>query len=196
MWQGSGRVGVGGSVTSWLKRWRAGDAQALDRMLPLVYAELRRLAAAQMRHEAAAVTLQPTALVHEAYLKIVDASQVDWRDRAHFLALAARAMRQVLIEHGRARQAAKRNGGERVTLGSVDTPDPRNSVDLLALDQALRQLADLDERKAQVVELRVFGGLDFDEIGDLLGVSRATLDRDFRTARAWLYHALASPEAG
>lgn len=163
-------------------------------MLPLVYAELRRITAAQMRHAAAAVTLQPTALVHEAYLKIVAADQVDWRDRAHFLALAARAMRQVLIEHARARQAAKRDGGERVTLGSVDTPDPRNSVDLLALAEALHQLAALDQRKARVVEPRVFGGLDFDEIGELLGVSRATLDRDFRSARAWLYHALAPAE--
>lgn len=187
-------MGEAGAVTQWLKRWRAGDAKALDRMLPLIYAELRRLAAAQLRHEAAASTLQPTALVHEAYLKIVDASQVDWRDRTHFLALAARAMRQVLIEHARARQAAKRDGGERVTLGSVDTPDPRNSVDLLALDQALRQLAALDERKARVVELRAFGGLEFDEIGELLGVSRATLDRDFRSARAWLYHALVPTE--
>ena len=149
------------SVTVWLKRWRAGDAQALDRMLPLVYAELRGVAAAQMRRERGPSTLQPTALVHEAYLKLVDASQVDWRDRAHFLAMAARAMRQVLVDHARARNADKRLGGERVTLSSVDPPDPRNMVDLLALDQALAQLEALDRRKARVIELRVFAGLEF-----------------------------------
>ncbi len=179
------------SVTVWLKRWRAGDAQALDRMLPLVYAELRGVAAAQMRRERGPSTLQPTALVHEAYLKLVDASQVDWRDRAHFLAMAARAMRQVLVDHARARNADKRLGGERVTLSSVDPPDPRNMVDLLALDQALAQLEALDRRKARVIELRVFAGLEFAEIGELLELSRATLDRDFRAARAWLYKALA-----
>lgn len=178
------------SVTACLKRWRAGETRALDQMLPLVYAELRGIAAAQMRRERGPSTLQPTALVHEAFLKLVDSSQVDWRDRAHFLAMAARAMRQVLVDRARAREADKRDGGERVTLSSVDPPDPRNTVDLLALDQALAQLEALDPRKARVIELRVFAGLDFADIGELLEVSRATLDRDFRAARAWLYRAL------
>jgi RNA polymerase sigma factor (TIGR02999 family) len=178
------------SVTACLKRWRAGDPRALSELLPQVYAELHRVAAAQMRREHGAATLQPTALVHEAYLKLVDAREVDWQDRAHFFATAARSMRQVLVEHARARGAAKRDGGERVTLSSIDPPDPRNTVDLLALDQALAQLEALDARKARVIELRVFAGLEFAEIGELLELSRATLDRDFRAARAWLYRAL------
>ena len=185
---------VSESVTGWLKRWRAGEPEALERLLPLVYAELRQVAAAQMRRESASPTLQPTALVHEAYLKLVDASQVDWQDRAHFLATAARAMRQVLVEHARARGARKRDFGERVTLSSIDPPDPRNTVDLLALDQALGRLEALDARKARVIELRVFGGLEFSEIGALLELSRATLDRDFRAARAWLYRELGGSE--
>ena len=188
-------VGPGESVTGWLKRWRAGEAGAFERLMPLVYAELRRVAAAQMRREAGPITLQPTALVHEAYLKLVDASEVDWQDRAHFFATAARAMRQVLVEHARARGAQKRDFGERVTLSSIDPPDPRNTVDLLALDQALERLEALDARKARVVELRVFAGLEFSEIGTLLELSRATLDRDFRTARAWLYRALADRDS-
>lgn len=183
-----------GAVTAWLRRWRAGERAALDQVLPLVYAELRQLAAAQMRQESGPVTLQPTALVHEAYFKLIDASQVDWRDRAHFLALAARAMRQVLIEHARARSAAKRDGGERISLDAIDPADPSRQIDLLALDQALGQLEAIDPRKAKVVELRAFAGLEFEAIGALLGVSRATLDRDFRTARAWLYHALHAPD--
>jgi RNA polymerase sigma factor (TIGR02999 family) len=185
---------VSESVTGWLKRWRAGEPEAFERLLPLVYAELRRVAAAQMRRESGSPTLQPTALVHEAYLKLVDASQVDWQDRAHFLATAARAMRQVLVEHARARGAQKRDFGERVTLSSIDPPDPRNTVDLLALDQALARLEALDARKARVIELRVFAGLEFQEIGALLEVSRATLDRDFRAARAWLYRELGGTE--
>lgn len=187
-------MGEGDSVTGLLKRWRAGDAKALDRMLPLVYAELHALADALLRRESGPVTLQATALVHEAYLKLVDASQVDWHDRAHFLATAARSMRQILVDHARARQADKRAGGERLTLGGLELPDPRDSLDLLALDQALTQLEALDARKARVIELRIFAGLEFAEIGELLDVSRATLDRDYRTARAWLYHALAMPD--
>jgi len=197
-WTGRGRgvVVESASVTDWLQRWRAGDRDALDRLLPLVYTELRQVADRAMRHERGAVTLQPTALVHEAYLKLIDASRVDWRDRAHFLATAARAMRQVLVEHARARGALKRDGGERITLSSVDPPDPRHTVDLLALDQAMAQLEALDARKARVVELRVFGGLEFSEIGALLELSRATLDRDFRSARAWLYRALVLDGSG
>ena len=176
-------------VTELLKRWRAGDRGALDALVPLVYGELKRVAEGYLRRERGA-TLQPTALVHEAYLKLIAGADVDWQDRRHFFATAARLMRQILVDHARAREADKRSGGERVTLSSVDPPDPRNDVDLLALDQALSRLEALDARKARVVELRVFAGLDFAEIGALLDLSRATLDREWRAARAWLYHAL------
>ena len=176
-------------VTALLRRWRAGDRAALDALVPLVYAELKRVAEGYLRRERGA-TLQPTALVHEAYLKLVGGADVDWQDRRHFFAAAARLMRQILVDHARHRDAAKRQGGERVTLSSLDPPDPRNAIDLLALDQALSALEGLDERKARVVELRVFAGLEFAEIGELLDLSRATLDREWRAARAWLYHTL------
>lgn len=178
-------------VTGLLQRWRGGERAALDSLLPLVYEELRRLADAHLRREhVAPLTLQPTALVNEAYLKLAAGAQVDWQDRSHFFAVAARQMRQILVDHARHRRADKRDGGERVTLSSLDAHDPRHMVDLLALDQALDALEVLDERKARVVELHVFAGLDFAEIGEVLGLSRATLDRDFRAARAWLYRAL------
>lgn len=180
-----------GEVTQLLQRWRAGDATALDALVPLVYAELKRVADGYLRREhRAGATLQATALVHEAYLKLIGASAIDWQDRQHFFATAARLMRQILVDHARARDADKRAGGERVTLSSVDPPDPRNAVDLLALDQALSRLEQMDARKARVVELRVFAGLEFAEIGALLELSRATLDRDWRAARAWLYREL------
>ena len=181
-------------VTGLLQRWRGGDAAALDELLPLVYAELRRCADASLRRENdAPLSLQPTALVHEAYLRLAAGADVDWQDRGHFFAVAARLMRQILVDHARARRARKRDGGERVTLSMLDKPDPREVVDVVALDQVLRGLEAIDERKARIVELRVFGGLEFSEMGEVLGLSRATLDREFRAARAWLYRAL---EAG
>ena len=176
-------------VTALLRRWRGGDRAALDALVPLVYAELKRVAEGYLRRERGA-TLQPTALVHEAYLKLIGGADVDWQDRRHFFAAAARLMRQILVDHARHRDAAKRQGGERITLSSLDPPEPRNAIDLLALDQALSALEDLDERKARVVELRVFAGLEFAEIGELMDLSRATLDREWRAARAWLYYAL------
>jgi RNA polymerase sigma factor (TIGR02999 family) len=180
-----------GQVTQLLKRWRGGDRAALDALVPLVYAELKRVAEGYLRREQrGGATLQATALVHEAYLKLIGGAEVDWQDRRHFLATAARLMRQILVDHARARDADKRHGGERVTLSSVDPPDPRNAVDLLALDQALSRLEALDARKARVVELRVFAGLELSEIGQLMELSRATLDRDWRAARAWLYREL------
>ena len=182
------------AVTGLLQRWRSGDAAALDELLPLVYAELRRCADASLRRENdAALSLQPTALVHEAYLRFATGADVDWQDRGHFFAVAARLMRQILVDHARARRARKRDGGERVTLSLLDQPDSREIVDVVALDQVLRGLEGIDERKARIVELRVFGGLEFSEMGEVLGLSRATLDREFRAARAWLYRAL---EAG
>lgn len=178
-------------VTGLLQRWRGGDAAALDELLPLVYAELRRCADAYLRREAdAPPSLQPTALVHEAYLRFAAGAAVDWQDRSHFFAVAARLMRQILVDHARARRARKRDGGERITLSMLEQADPRSLVDVVALDRALRDLEAIDERKARVVELRVFGGLEFSEMGEVLGLSRATLDREFRAARAWLYRAL------
>jgi RNA polymerase sigma factor (TIGR02999 family) len=183
-------------VTGLLQRWRRGDDAALDALLPLVYAELRRIAASYLRHEhGTAMSLQPTALVHEAYLKLSGGTEIDWHDRSHFLAIAARVMRQILVDHARKRDAQKRDGGERVTLSALDAADPQNTVDLLALDQALQSLAAIDQRKAQVVELRVFGGLEFAQIGEVMSLSRATLDREFRSARLWLYHAVSDGAA-
>lgn len=180
-----------GVVTQLLMEWRAGSEGALERLLPVVYEELRGLARRALRGEQSGHTLTPTALVHELYLKLDDWKLVDWADRAHFLALAARNMRRLLVDHARARNADKRDGGERVTLTGIDAVTPDRAFDLLAVDQALVRLAALDERKAQVLELRLFAGLDFAELGVVTGLSRATLDREFRAARAWLLVALA-----
>lgn len=180
----------GKPITALLRRWREGDREAGSDLLPLVYAQLRNIARRQLAGERAGHTLMPTDLVHEAYLKLRDGALPDAADRAHFFAICARAMRQVLVDHERHRRADKRYGGERVTLSSFDPPDPNQAIDVLALDAALHALEQIDPRKAQVIELRVFAGLDFDDIARVAGISRATLARDFRTARAWLYHEL------
>jgi RNA polymerase sigma factor (TIGR02999 family) len=173
-----------------------GDQTARERLLPLVYDELRRLAGAYMRRERPGHTLQPTALVHEAYLRLVDQRRVDWRNRAQFVGLAAMMMRRVLVNHARDRGAAKRGGeAARVPLtvaGEVLTgPD----VDVLALHEALDRLAALDPRKSQVVELKFFGGLTTDEIAHALGLSPATVEREWTFARAWLYDGMAADPA-
>jgi RNA polymerase sigma factor (TIGR02999 family) len=179
-------------ITALLQRWRAGDANAADELLPLVYAQLREIARRHLQGQRSGHTLVPTELVHEAYLKLNEATP-DSTDRAHFFAIASRAMRQVLVGHERHRRANKRDGGERITLSSIDPPDRSHSIDLLAFDQALEALERVDARKARVIELSAFGGLDFSEIAETVGISRATLARDFRAARAWLYHALDMP---
>lgn len=184
---------AGTPITMLLQRWRSGDSAAANELMPLVYAQLRGIARRQLAGERDGHTLVPTDLVHEAYLKLSAGTPPDSVDRLHFFAIAARAMRQVLVDHERHRRAAKRDGGERITLSSVDPPDPRQSLDLLALDQALNALEQVDARKARVIELRVFAGLDFDEVARVMDISRATLARDFRSARAWLYHALELP---
>jgi RNA polymerase sigma factor (TIGR02999 family) len=184
---------AGVPITGLLQRWRDGDAGAADALLPLVYAQLRAIARRQLAGERAGHTLMPTDLVHEAYLKLGDAVPPDSVDRVHFFAIAARAMRQVLVDHERHRRAAKRDGGERITLSSIEPPDPNQAIDVLALDQALQTLETIDTRKARVIELRAFAGLEFDEIARVLDISRATLMRDFRAARAWLYRALDLP---
>jgi len=178
-------------VVRLLEEWRHGDQDAYDRLIPLVYGELRRLARGQLRRESPGHSLQPTVLVHEAYLRLADVD-IAWQNRTHFLSVAARVMRRILVEWARARRATKRGGDTvRVTLTdgvSAPAPDP---VDMLALDGALERLTTLDARQAQVVELSYFGGLTYPEIGCLLGVSEATVDRDLRHARAWLRREIA-----
>jgi RNA polymerase sigma factor (TIGR02999 family) len=174
-------------ITQLLLAWSEGDSEALDRLTPLVYAELRRLAKSYMRKERAGHTLQTTALIHEAYLRLIDAGQVEWRNRAHFFGVAARAMRQILVAMARERGCQKRGGGARqVSLDEAMMVDKGLDEDLVALDAALGALAQFDERKAQVVEMRFFGGLTEEEIAVALEVSTETVRRDWRLARSWL----------
>jgi RNA polymerase sigma-70 factor (ECF subfamily) len=168
-----------------------GDERALEQMTPLVYQELRRLARYYLRRERPGHTLQPTALVHEVYFRLIDQRRVDWRNRAQFLGLAASMMRRILVNHARDRAAAKRGGGaEKVSLRFADEPAARAGVDVLALSRALDRLAANDERKGRVVELKFFGGLTTEEIGHVLDVSPATVEREWSFARAWLYQEL------
>ena len=181
-----------GDVTRLLKAWSGGDRDALARLLPLVYDELRRRAQAQMRQERAGHTLQPTALVHEAFLRLVDQKAIDWKDRAHFFGVAARAMREVLVDHARRRGAGKRGGGEpRLTLGGAATVATEQNFDILAFDLALERLTALDERQGRLVELRVFGGLTIEEAAKVLDCSHATVSREWRHAEAWLHREMA-----
>lgn len=182
---------VGGPVTQLLLAWNAGDRQALDEMLALVYEELHRLASSYLSRERPDHTLQPTALVHEAYLRLINQRDVDWRNRAQFLGLAAGMMRRILVNHARDRAAAKRPGGrDRVSLSLVDLSSGAPDVDLIALEEALDKLAANDARKARVVELKFFGGLTADEIAEVMEISRATVEREWSFARAWLYDAI------
>jgi RNA polymerase sigma factor (TIGR02999 family) len=176
-----------GEITTLLVRWRGGDEAALERLMPLVYDELRRLAERYMRAERPDHTLQATALVHEAYVRLVGV-EAAWQDRVHFLSLAARLMRRILVDHAKAARRGKRGGGAvKMSLDDVALVAPEPSSALLDLDEALNGLAALDERKARAVELHYFGGLTYDETAEVLGVSAATVDRDLRMARAWLY---------
>ena len=180
----------GGTVTGLLHDWRAGNAGALDRLMPLVYAELRRQAQRAMRGERAGHTLQPTELVHEAFLRLVDAD-IPWEDRAHFLATAATAMRRVLLDHAKARQRQKRGGGAiQVSLADVPAGDTAPIEDFIALDTALTRLSAEDERRARLIELRYFGGLNLEESGAVLGLSTGTVHRELKLARAWLMQEL------
>jgi RNA polymerase sigma factor (TIGR02999 family) len=180
-----------GAATELLIAWGAGDQTARDRMLPLVYDELRRLAAGYLRRERPGHTLQPTALVHEAYVRLIDQRQVDWSNRAQFIGLAAVMMRRILVNHARDRVADKRGGGaEHVPLTVAGEPMGAPEVNLLDLHDALDRLAEVDQRKGQIVELKFFGGLTMDEIAETLRVSRATVEREWKFARAWLYRAV------
>jgi RNA polymerase sigma factor (TIGR02999 family) len=174
-------------ITGLLKAWSGGDRRALDELMPLVYADLRRRAAALMRRERVEHTLQPTAVVHEAFMRLVKAEGVAWKDRVHFFGVAARAMREVLVDHARRHDAAKRGTHrKRFSIDVVDVTVHPRTVDLLALDQALKTLASLDERQVRLVELRLFAGLTVQESAEVLGCSSATASRDYRHAEAWL----------
>jgi RNA polymerase sigma factor (TIGR02999 family) len=178
-----------------LRNLNPGDASALDRLLPVVYQEMRRLAAAYLRGERAGHTLQPTALAHEAYLRLVGLQDFPWQNRAHFMAMAARAKRGILVDHARRRKARKRGGGEpAVPLDTSSMVAAGRPVAFDDLDRALSDLARLSERQARVVELRYFGGLNIEETAEVLGISPVTVKRDWALARAWLYRELS--EAG
>jgi RNA polymerase sigma factor (TIGR02999 family) len=174
-------------VTGFLKAWRSGQAEALDRLLPIVQDELRQLAASYMRRERRDHTLQVTGLVNEAYLRLVEQKNVSWQDRHHFFGIAAQCMRRVLVDYARQRRAGKRGGGQLfVALDqSIDVAEERG-IDVVALDDALDALRELDDRQAKVVELRFFGGLTIAETAHLLNISPATVKRDWETARIWL----------
>ena len=176
------------AVTRLLLDWTTGDGRAREEMLPLVYDELRRLAAGYLARERPGHTLQPTALVHEAYLRLIDQHQVDWRNRAQFVGLAAVMMRRILVNHARDRAAAKRGGDvQKVPLSGIEPPGLTPEVDVLVLHEALERLHTHDERKSRIVELKFFGGLTTAEIAEVLQTSPATVERDWSFARAWLY---------
>jgi RNA polymerase sigma factor (TIGR02999 family) len=175
------------TITQLLIRWRNGDQTALDELAPQVYGELRRLAKYYLRQERPDLTLQASDLVHEAYLRLVDEHEINWQNRAHFFGIAAVRMRQILVEHARSRQAAKRGGGEyRLSLSRANRLAEKRDVNLLALDEALQQLEMIDPQKARIVELRYFGGLTIEETAEALRISPATVKREWSMARAWL----------
>jgi RNA polymerase sigma factor (TIGR02999 family) len=183
-------------VTRILRDWSGGDPAAAERLMPFVYDELRRLARAFLARERGAHTLQPTALVHEAYVRLVDQRSVDWQNRAHFYGIAARMMRRVLTDHARAHATEKRGGGAvHLSLEDVQVPVEQRASDFVALDEALEKLAQFDERKCRIVEMRFFAGLKDEEIAEVLGVTTRTVLRDWKYARLWLYRELTLDQA-
>ncbi|HXI92082.1 MAG TPA: sigma-70 family RNA polymerase sigma factor [Blastocatellia bacterium] len=175
-------------VTQLLVHWGNGDKQALDRLMPLVYDELHRMASRYLRREREGHTLQTTALINEAYLRIVDQNRVNWQNRAHFFGVAAQMMRRILVDHARSHLYAKRGGGaQKLTLDeAIATPQERD-LDLVALDDALTALAEIDPQQSRIIELRFFGGLTIEETAEVLNISPATVKRDWNMAKAWLY---------
>ena len=186
-------------VTALLIEWRQGDAAALERLVPLVYAELKKVAGAHLRHEQAGHSLQATALVHEVYLRLVNVDRMTFESRAHFMAVAARLMRQILVDRARRRLAGKR--GARATMVSLDGVAPAvhaigpTNIDVLALDEALAELASFDAQQCRIVEMRFFAGLTIDEAAHALGISTATVEREWAVAKAWLYAQLSARTA-
>jgi RNA polymerase sigma factor (TIGR02999 family) len=179
------------TATALLIRWKSGDSGALDQLLPLVYDELRRLARYYLQRERAEHTLQSTALVHEAYLRLVD-QNVDWQSRAHFFGIAAQMMRRILVDHARSRNAAKRGDGLKVTLDEKMALAEAQSLDVLALDSALAELSKLDAQQGKVVELRFFAGLSIEETAEAMSISVATVKREWAMAKAWLSRTLSA----
>lgn len=178
-------------VTELLHEWRQGDKSAFDKLMPLVYDEMRRIAHRYMQKERDGHTLQTTALINEAYVRLVGQQKIEWQNRAHFFAVTAQVMRHVLIDHARRVHYAKRGGGaQHVALDDVDAMTTERAAELVALDEALSELAILDPRKSRVVELRYFGGLSLEETADVLEISLMTVRRDWRAAKAWLYRKL------
>jgi RNA polymerase sigma factor (TIGR02999 family) len=184
------------TITALLHRWQEGDGDALERLMPLVYAELRRMASRYLARERGGHTLQSTALVHEAYLKLVDQRRVGWQSRAHFFGLAAQLMRRILVDHARRARRLKRGSGAAVVqldeAGGCDARAAADPVDALTLDRALRELEAVDARQARIVELRFYGGLTVDEAAGVLELSPATVKREWAMARAWLYRRVAA----
>lgn len=180
--------GTPGDITLMLRAVASGRRDQVDSLMAAIYEDMRRLAHAHLSAERANHTLQPTALVHEAYLRLVNQHSAEWTDRLHFFSLASRIIRRILIDHARERKALKRGGAERpVSIHDHDAITPERDIDLLALDEALRELAEIDERQARVVELRFFGGCTVEEIAELLAVGKRTVDRDWLAAKAWLF---------
>jgi RNA polymerase sigma factor (TIGR02999 family) len=184
-----------GNVTSLLLHWSNGDRSALERLVPIIYEELLRLARARLSRENRECTLQPTALVHESYLRLADETKLQWQNRAHFYAIAANTMRRVLIDYARKRNAEKRGGGLRITLRTGMDFAHERAPDSMALDEALKKLAQIDERKSRAIELKYFGGMTTEEIASVLGVGVATVGRELRLGQAWLRRELSrTPE--
>lgn len=176
------------NITQLLMKWSHGDQKALDKLMPLVYSELRRLAGNYLRRERPGHTLQPTALVNEAYLKLIDQKRARWQNRAQFYGVAAQLMRRILVDHARQHQAAKRGGSDqqRLSITGAEKLVQQPQVDLLALHEALEGLATLDPQQERIVELRFFGGLSIEDTAEVLGIGHATVERDWNMARAWL----------
>lgn len=180
-----------GEVTYLLLELKRGNKEAEGCLIPLVYRELRRIAAIQLRREAPNHSMQPTALVHEAYLRLIDIKRIDWQSRAHFFAVSATLMRRILVDHARASNALKRgNGWDVISLNDAVLPSPHRAPEILALDEALNRLEALDKRQSKIVELRFFAGMSEEEAGNVLGVSARTVKRDWRIAKAWLFKEL------
>jgi RNA polymerase sigma-70 factor, ECF subfamily len=178
-------------ITQLLANWSQGDKAALDQLVPLVYPELRRLAKRHMNREDPAHTLQTSALINEAYLKLVDQQNVKWQNRAHFFAVAAQVMRHILVDHARTRNYAKRGGGAlKLPLDEAAALTEQRAAQLIALDDALSDLSALDGRKSQIIELRFFGGLSLEETAEVMKISPSTVQREWRAAKAWLHHAM------
>ena len=184
-----------GSITRLLVEWRDGDMTALDRLVPLVYREMRRLAGYYMRRQRADHTLQTSALINEAYLRLIDHKNMRWENRAHFYAVAAQAMRRILVDHARSRGYQKRGGGAvKVSFDEAVIGAEERAAELIALDDAMKDLAAIDPRKSQIVELRYFGGLSVDETAEVVGVSSVTVMREWRSAKGWLLRAISKSE--